>query len=270
MLPARSARAARSTVQPKAIAGQVQEVAQVAESAAFIFGVSGVMVAMTLIVSAAGWPGRGSAAPAGGRARRPCTGGTDAHWAVAAQPDRQQQHVEPWPQHDSSTRSAGSAQLCTAGPATDCCLRVLVHRWLAADIARRPLLQGLAFGFVLLRVESLAEEGKVRARAHMRDSGRQAGRLARCAALPACKQQRTWQLRRGTSRSSLLASLLPLVLVRALRPSLLCCSRSDASCAAPSPARRSKRSPALIFSSIWSCKKTFQQHSTLTLIVTPA
>lgn len=36
-------------------------------------------------------------------------------------------------------------------------------------------LQGLAFGFVLLRVESLAEEGKVRAHG---GAGRQGGRRA--------------------------------------------------------------------------------------------
>ena len=51
-LPARAARAARrSTVQPKALAG-LTEVAQLAEAeAGFIFGVSGVMCAITLIVS---------------------------------------------------------------------------------------------------------------------------------------------------------------------------------------------------------------------------
>ena len=52
LLPARAAR--RATVQPKALAG-FTEVAQLAEAAAgFIFGVSGVMVAITLIVSGGG------------------------------------------------------------------------------------------------------------------------------------------------------------------------------------------------------------------------
>lgn len=52
LLPARAAR--RATVQPKALAG-FTEVAQLAEAeAGFIFGVSGVMVAITLIVSGGG------------------------------------------------------------------------------------------------------------------------------------------------------------------------------------------------------------------------
>ncbi len=56
LLPARAAR--RATVQPKALAG-FTEVAQLAESeAGFIFGVSGVMVAITLIVSGEDAPRR--------------------------------------------------------------------------------------------------------------------------------------------------------------------------------------------------------------------
>ncbi|PRW56249.1 Cytochrome b6-f complex subunit chloroplastic [Chlorella sorokiniana] len=53
LLPARAAR--RATVQPKALAG-LNEVAQLAEAeAGFIFGVSGVMVAITLIGLAFGF-----------------------------------------------------------------------------------------------------------------------------------------------------------------------------------------------------------------------
>lgn len=71
LLPARAAR--RASVQPKALAG-FTEVAQLAESeAGFIFGVSGVMVAITLIVS--GWDGPRAAPPARRRQRRcaPCS-----------------------------------------------------------------------------------------------------------------------------------------------------------------------------------------------------
>lgn len=79
LLSARAAR--RATVQPKALAG-FTEVAQLAESeAGFIFGVSGVMVAITLIVSGEDAPRRrrrrAAAAP-------PCAASAGSLGGVAA------------------------------------------------------------------------------------------------------------------------------------------------------------------------------------------